>query len=106
MIKTKLKQKEQRREHRIEFEEEQSARVVMLLQEEDSWRGTRSRSSMGRSRGLRTTRSLSQIAPTSTLPSLFLLTQSPTQGMVVICSLVEWRRAVAPHGEHVRCGPE
>ena len=48
MIKTKLKQKEQRREHRIEFEEEQSARVVMLLQEEDSWRGTRSRSSMGR----------------------------------------------------------
>ena len=34
MIKTKLKQKEQRREHRIEFAEEQSARVLMLLQEE------------------------------------------------------------------------
>jgi hypothetical protein len=84
VIKTKLKQKEQRREHRIEFAEEQSARVVMLLQEEGGFlEGDKEQEFNGK------------------------ITISYTRnGRHLLLSGVETRRAVAPHGEHVRCGPE
>ena len=109
MIKTKLKQKEQRREHRIEFAEEQSARVVMLLQEEGGFlEGDKEQEFNGKIKRVVDNKEsaskcsdldLAQLVP----PYTIYYTRN---GRHLLLSGVETRRAVAPHGEHVRCGPE
>ena len=106
MIKTKLKQKEQRREHRIEFAEEQSARVLMLLQEEGGFlEGDKEQEFNGKIKRVvdnkESASKCSDLNLAQLVPSSISYTSN---GRHLLLSGVE--TCSGSTREHVRCGPE